>query len=356
MHLKHTLVITVLAFFSAASAQENAHNFKINPSGRILVDGALYASPQKESFPDGMAIPEVRLGAKMAYDNWSAAIDASYAYNKVGLRNAWIEYGFNPGNSLRVGNFIHQYGLQSNSSSLKCTMEQPIASALFTPGLQLGAMFVHHDSSLYAAASLHVESNALKEVMNAPLFNQQGFGILSRIVWHHGKPSSEVWHIGLSGGFASPQRRLENGDDVHDGFTISANFPTKTVQRTAVGTVVTYARNLFKFTPEILAMKGRMAFEGQYFFQQINRKGGLSPFVSQSGYATIRGQLIGKGYSYSSATAMLSTPAPKTLEFVANYNYSILTDVKAGMFGGRANSVSATLNYYFNPYITARLN
>lgn len=356
MNFKTAIAFTILAFSSAMQAQENAHNFKINPSGRILVDGALYASPQKESFPDGMSIPEVRLGAKMTYDNWSAAIDASYSYNKVGLRNAWIEYGFNQENSLRVGNFIHQYGLQSNSSSLKCTMEQPIASALFTPGLQLGAMFVHHDSSLLAAASMHVESNALKEVMNAPLFNQQGFGLLSRIVWHNGSPSSTVWHLGFSGGFASPQRRLEGGKDVHDGFNISANFPTKTVQHTAIGTIVTDARNLFKFTPEMLVMNGRLALEGQYFFQQINRKDKLSQFVSQSGYATIRGQLIGRGYSYSSSTAMLATPAPKTLELVANYNYSSLSDVKAGIFGGRANSVSATLNYYFNPYITARLN
>ena len=53
---------------------------------------------------------------------------------------------------------------------------------------------------------------------------------------------------------------------------------------------------------------------------------------------------------------MLANPAPKTLECVLNYNYSSLSDVKAGICGGRANSLGVTLNYYFNPYITARLN
>ena len=39
-----------------------------------------------------------------------------------------------------------------------------------------------------------------------------------------------------------------------------------------------------------------------------------------------------------------------------DYNYTSLTDHKAAIVGGRSNSFSATLNYYLNPYITARLN
>ncbi|MDE7109782.1 MAG: ATPase [Muribaculaceae bacterium] len=349
------MAVAAALIISSVYAQEK-HNFKVTPTGRILVDGALYATPQKESFPDGMSIPEVRLGGKLSYDNWSAMIDASYAYNKIGLRNAWIEYSFSPGNSLRVGNFIHQYGLQSNSSSQKCTMEQPVASALFTPGLQLGAMFVHYSRAWYVAGSFHVESNALKEMMNAPLFNQQGYGILTRLAWRKSPSPDKVLHLGISGGFATPQRRLENGEDVHDGFVTSANFPTKVVQKQAVGATVTDARNLFKFTPELLLASGRLAFEAQYFFQQINRRDNPDPYISQSGYATLRGQVIGKGYSYSSSTAMLANPAPKTLECVLNYNYSTLSDAGAAIFGGRANSMGVTFNYYFNPYITARLN
>ena len=96
--------------------------FKVRPTGRILIDGALYASPQKSLFPDGMAIPEVRLGANMTYGKWSSSIDVSYSYAKLGMRNMWIEYGFNQNNSLRIGNFIHQYGLQSTSQSVKVTL------------------------------------------------------------------------------------------------------------------------------------------------------------------------------------------------------------------------------------------
>lgn len=346
------ILMLPLAFQSAAQEPE----LKLTPSGRILIDGALYASPHKKDFPDGMAIPEVRLGAKARYGKWNAAIDVSYAYSKIGLRNMWIEYGFDPGNSIRIGNFIHQFGLQSTSSSMKCTMEQPVASALFTPGLQLGAMYVHHDKTLYAAASAHVESSALKEVMNAPLFNRQGYALLTRIVVRPHTGSDLFWHIGISGGFASPQRNVKDNIDEHDAFTNSANFPTKVVQRKAVGVTVDKARNLFKFTPEVVFSYGRAAFEGQYFFQQINRKDRLRAFRAQSGYATVRGMLIGKGYGYSSSTAQIATPAPGSLECVLNYNYADLSDRRTGISGGRCNTLSATLNYYINPYITARLN
>lgn len=335
---------------------EDEPELKVSPSGRILIDGALYASPQKDLFPDGMAIPEVRIGANVKYGNWSAAADVSYAYSKIGLRDMWIQYNFDPGNSIRIGNFIHQFGLQSTSSSKKCTMEQPMASAPFTPGLQLGAMYLHYDKRFYAAASAHVESSALSQAMNAPLFNQQGYALLTRLVLRDPKPGAPIWHVGISGGFGTPQRHVVDDVDIHDGFTMSADFPTKVVQRQAIGATVDNAKNLFKFTPELLFAYQKVAFEGQYFFQQINRRNGLKAFKAQSGYATLRGLIIGDGYSYSSSTAQLNNPTPGALELVVDYNHTSLSDSNAGIFGGRSNSFSATLNYYINPYITARLN
>lgn len=353
---KQFVALSLLITASFSSFAQEEPKLAVAPIGRILMDAALYASPQKPLFPDGAAIPEARLGVKMAYGNWTSTLDVSYSYAKLGLRNMWIQYDFNKNNSIRFGNFIHQFGLQSQSHSVKITFEQPTAATPFTPGLQLGAMFVHYSPHLYAAASVHVESSALQQIVNAPLFNQQGYGLLTRLIWRNPQRGPLFWHAGISGGFATPQRRVENNEDIHDGFTISANFPTKVVQLQEIGITVDRAMNLFKFTPELVAGYGRLAFEGQYFFQQINRRDNLRAYISQSGYATLRGLLIGKGYSYVSSTAQIATPAPKSLECVLNYNYCNLCDAKANLFGGRANTFSVTFNYYFNPYITARLN
>lgn len=357
MNLKKTLPFLLSAVAAMPGLAQDEPKLKLAPSGRILIDGALYASPQKEDYPDGMAISEARLGAKMSYGKWSALMDVAYSYAKIGLRNMWIQYNFDSNHSVRFGNFIQPFGLQSTTSlSLKCTYEQPLVSAAFTPGIQLGAMYTFQNRSFWAAGSFHVESSALSNIMNAPLFNQQGYSLLTRLVWRQANDGGPILQAGLSGGFATPQRRVENDNDIHDGFTVSANFPTKVVQRQAVGTVVTDARNLFKFSPELLLSYGRLAFEGQYFYQQANRKGTLHSYAMQGGYATLRGLLIGKGYTYSASTAYVNAPAPGSLECVIDYNYAKLSDRKANIFGGRANSVNVTFNYYFNPYITARLN
>ena len=359
MRHKAILFLTCLLTSLASLAQDD-NNFRILPSGRVLIDGALYASPEKYMFKDGMAIPEARLGAKMYYGKWSSWIDVGIAYGKVGLRNMWIQYDFNPHNSIRVGNFLQPFGYQSpTTANNKPTFEQPIASALFTPGLQLGVMYTYLNSSIYSASAVHMESSALTNVMNYPMFNQQGYTFLTRFVWRQkesGINERPILQGGISFGFSSPERRLVNDIDVHDGFTNSAAFPTKVSTETALSVVVGNAKNRFKLSPELLLAYKRVALESQYFFQTISRRNNLNAFNSQSAYVTFRSILIGGDYSYDSSIAHLVHPKKNALEIVADYNYAKLSDAKAGLYGGRANSFNVTLNYYFNPYITARLN
>lgn len=357
---RYILILFMVSFSATFLMAEDDTKFVIKPSGRVLIDGAVYASPQKHMFKDGMAIPEARLGAKLSYGKWSSWIDVGFAYGKIGLRNMWIQYDFDTKNSLRIGNFLQPFGYQSPvTANNKPTFEQPLASALFTPGLQLGLMYTFHNPMFYSSSAFHVESSALTNVMNYPLFNQQGYTLLSRFVWRNkdaGEYGRPIFNAGISLGFSSPDRHLVDNQDVHSGFTISANFPTKVSAETAIAAVVGDAKNKFKLTPELLLSYKRLALESQYFFQTINRKYDLKPFNAQGAYVTLRGILLGGEYGYDSSIAHLTHPKKHTLEAVADYNYSTLSDAKAGIFGGRANSFSFTLNYYFNAYITARLN
>lgn len=352
-------IIFSVSFILVIKAEEEP-KFKVVPCGRVLIDGALYASPEKHLFKDGMAIPEARLGAKMWYGKWSTWIDVGFAYGKIGLRNMWIQYDFNPHNSLRAGNFLQPFGYQSpTTTNNKPTFEQPLASALFTPGLQLGVMYTFQNSSIFSSSSFHVESSALNNMMNYPLFNQQGYSFLTRFVWRKkdsGIDNKPIIHAGLSLGFSTPERHLVNEEDIHDGFTNSAIFPTKVSNVTAVSATIGNSKNRFKLSPELLLSYRRIALESQYFFQTISRRDNFKTFNAQGAYVTLRGILIGGNYSYDASIAQLANPKKHTLECVADYNYATLSDSKAGIYGGRANSFNLTLNYYFNAYITARLN
>ena len=358
--LKSFIVMALLSVPFFSKAEDEEPKFKVAPSARVLIDGGVYASPEKYLFKDGMAIPEARVGAKMWYGKWSSWIDVGVAYGRVGLRNMWIQYDFNEHHLARAGNFLQPFGYQGpTSANVKPTFEQPIASALFTPGLQLGGMYVFHNKNFYSATAFHVESSALTNVMNYPLFNQQGFTVMERFVLRNkkaGVKDKPVMQAGISLSYSTPDRHLVDDYDIHQGFTNSANFPTRVSSVEAVGAVVGDAKNRFKLSPELVFSYKRLAFESQYFFQTISRKEGLKSFNSQSAYVNLRGILFGGNYGYDSTQAILTHPNKNALECVLDYNYSTLSDAKAGIFGGRANSFGITLSYYFNAYITARLN
>lgn len=337
-------------------AEDDEPKFKVNPTGRILLDGALYATPQKHDFKDGFAIPDARVGVKMQYGKWKAKVDVGFAYNKVGLKDVYFEYDFDEKNLLRAGSFIHQYGLQSaTSSSMKVTMEEPVSNAVFNDSRQIGLMYVYDGDKFFATASAHVEPKATTVVLRPDQFTQEGYGFRSRLVARPFHEEGKVLQVGFSGGFATPQN-VNDADSPHNSFQFKSNFPTRVAQVTALDAVVDKSMNLWKFTPELLVAYGPVALESQYYFQQVNRRDGLHNFRGQGAYATVRGLILGGKYGYSMADAGLATPKKGSLEAVVSYNYTSLTDPRAGIFGGRLNDVSVTFNYYINKYMLARLH
>lgn len=360
----------------AAKAQDASEpKLKVAPTGRVLMDGALFASPDKEAFKDGATLSDIRLGAKATYGKWTGKIDVGFAQGKVGLKDVYIQYDLNDHSYLRAGSFIHQYGIQaSSSSSMKCSFEEPLSNTVFNASRQVGVMYVYSAPKFYGTFSAHVEPQSL--ILTPNQLNQEGYGLLTRLVARPIAEDGMVLQFGVSGGFASPQTNGENKP--HDAFAFSGNFPTRVDKVTAVSATITDAMNMFKFSPELLLNYGPVALEAQYFYNQVNMRHGLHSFLGQGAYALVRTLLCGQPeYKYNSSDASLKSPV-NSLELTLGYNYTTLSDSKAqryarnengqimydgptpivldGIYGGRANQASATLSYYVNKYITARLN
>lgn len=363
-----SLATIALCVAPAMAQDSDSPKFTITPTGRILMDGALYASPNhveftedngtettRRMFKEGFAIPDVRLGVKMSYGNWKTKIDVGYAYGKVGLKDIFVEYDFNKQHLIRFGSFIHQFGLQSStSSSMKPTMEEPVSNAVFNDPRQLGVMYQYNGDKIMATASLHMEPKASTMILTPDQFTQEGYGIRSRVIARPIHEPGRTIQIGISGAFGTPQN---SGDpDTHNSFTFAGNFPTRVSQQKALSATVTDAMNLWKFSPELLLNYGPLALESQYYYVQANRRNNLQAFRAQGAYATLRGLILGGDYDYSMPDGGLATPRPRSLELVGSYNYTNLSDAKAGIYGGRMNDLSVTLNYYINKYMIARLH
>lgn len=342
------------ALSAACLAGVAADNIKVVPTGRLLIDGAVFGGPEHSEFKPGAGITDASIGVKATYGKWTARLDVAYSYAKVGLRDIFIQYDFNERNLLSVGSFIQPFGLQSAyANSMKVCMIDPAPNEIFTAPRQLGIMYRHSAPRFWVAASAHVEPSST--ILTPNQMTREGVGLLTRAVWRPIADTGTTVQVGISGGYATPQYRSSDPADRRN-FTLGCDFPSRVDRVNAVRTDVSQARNLFKFTPELLLIRGRMALESQYYFTQVNRHEALAPFRAYGAYAQVRTLLLGGNYTYSPATAAIAKPGPKSLEATLNYSYSNLNSSEAQIYGGRLNQLSLTMSYYFNKYFLCRLS
>lgn len=351
------LAAAALCAFTGMADDDNEPKFTIKPTGRILMDGAVYLGGngniteenEDTKFVNGVAIPDLRLGVKAGYGKWKAKVDVGFGYGKVGLKDTYLEYDFNPSNLIRVGYFVPQWGLNSEtSSSMKQTYEEPSSNEFFyaNPRL-LAAMWVYDKGQYFAGTSVFAEANAMKQ--NATEMGKQAWGAQTRLVWRPRHSDGDVIQIGSSFNYSTP-----TAED-HTAFDYTANFPSRVSKVPMLSSSITHARGLFKMTPELLIIKSNFALEAQYYYMNVARKDDYKTYTAHGVYGMVRTLLIGSQYTYSHADAGVATPAKGSLELVLGYNYTNASDSKAGVMGGIMHDANCTLNYYINSWMLARL-
>lgn len=346
-----SLGVFLLILFSVQVNAQEQPVLQVRPTGRILMDGGLFHSDNK-NFVDGIAIPDVRVGVKATYGKYKAKVDIGYAYGKVSLKDIFVERQFSPHALVRVGNFVHQFGLQSStSSSMKVTMEEPTSNEAFFNCRLIGAMFVYDKDDFFGTASVHVESEALKKKSNE--LGKMGYGAMSRLVYRPLHDTGMLFQLGISGAYETPRYNSDPALN-HTSFDLGANFPTRIAKVRAVNALIPDARNLIKFTPEMIAGYGPVALEAQYYYLQVNRKKDFKDYKASGTYGILRGLLIGGNYKHSHTDCGIATPAPGSLECVIGYNYTDMSDASSNIYGGRLKDVSFTVNYYINKYMIWR--
>lgn len=359
--IRHLLLLLQISIFipTATSAQEStkdivaenpAPNLKWTPTGRIAVDAATFITPDNR-FEDGITLMDARIGFKVVYGMFLGKAELAFVNEKVTLKDAYIRATFSPGLYLQVGNFFAPYGQQIQDSANKSLMMRPRACETFTPSRVLGVMGAICRNEWHAAAGIAAESKA--SVLSPDKSKGQGWSFYTRLVYRPFRSNGNILHVGLSGAVATPEYNVKPELN-HHSFTLRTYFPSRVSRIVAAEAVVDNARSMLSFTPEIVAARGRMAFETQAYFNHVIRK--ESPdYQAYGAYATISGIIIGNDYAYSSSESRLATPSPKSLELALNYSYTNLSDGSCGIRGGRTNDVSATLSWHINPYIIWRL-
>lgn len=342
-----------LLFVGSANAQDE-EKLIVKPSGRILLDGGLFKAKEgDEKFNDGFAVPDMRVGFKAKYGKWTAKVDIGYAYGKVGMKDVFIERSLSGHDLLRAGYFIHQYGLQSStSSSFKISMEEPRSNQAFNNSRLLGFMYEHSDDKFLATASFFSETDAMK--MTSDKLGNQAVGMMSRLVYRPFTERGRIFHVGVSGAYESPRYNSDTQLN-HKSYVLKTTWPTRVASITSLEASVDNAKALYKFTPELTAAVGRLGIETQYFYAVVTRDAGYHAYHASGAYCSLRGIVKGKDYKYNYWDGGIDTPDPGAMEVVLAYDYTDLSDSHAGVLGGRSNDWSATFNYYPNKYMIWRV-
>ena len=327
---------------------------EIKPSGRILMDAGVFgADQQKDQFVSGVAIPDVRMGLGAKYGNWKAKIDIGYAFNKLSPKDILIEYLFSKHTLLRGGYFVHQFGMQSaTSSSFKISMEEPQSNNAFFNGRLVGLMLLHQKDAFMGTLSVFAENEAMKQ--SSTVTGDQGIGMMSRLLYRPMREGSNLFHVGVSGAWETP-RYNKTAALNHSSYVLETPFPTRIAKVTAQQANINNATFLYKFSPELLFAHNRFGLEAQYYYLHVNRNNGAKDFDASGAYAIFRTIVKGAPYAYSDPDGGIATPKPGAMELVAGYNYTDLSNAQAGILGGRLNDYSLTFNYYINKYMIWRV-
>lgn len=339
----------VMGFAAAANAQEN--KLVVKPSGRILMDAAFLNSSNKavdEQCVDGVNVPDIRIGMKVSYGKWEGKADIGYARGSVSPKDIFIQYNFNKQNFLRGGYFVHQFGYQSaTSSSFKVSMEEPETHSAFGVGGRLvGLMYEHSDDKFMGTGSIYTDAQSFKKQTNQTGY--QGTGFLTRLVYHPLIEKGNLFHVGIGLNY---ELAAENRSNME----FKAPYPVRVAGINAIGAKITDAKNDFKFSGELMAAKGHIGIEGQYIFMNVDRKGDAKSYNAWGAYGNLR-FLLNNEYEYVKNDAGIATPAPKSWELVAAYNYTDMNDAKAGFHGGKLSDWALTMNYYINKYMIWRVS
>jgi phosphate-selective porin OprO/OprP len=348
-----TTLIMGLLMVAAVSAQEEP-KLTVKPTGRILLDAA-YVNPQhvEDKLKSGVGIPDFRIGVGFNYGQWTGKVDVGFAYGRVNMKDVYVQYDFDKKNFIRGGYFKHKYGYQSSTStSFKESMEEPQSNTAFYNERMIGVMYEHYRQEFLATASVFVETDAMK--VSTDELGNEGVGAMTRLVYRPYAERGKMFQVGISGGIEGA--RYSSDEQLnHKQFTLISRWPMRVAKVNAQEALITDAKTMYKFSPEIMYSYGRFGVIGQYYLNTITRSNNLASFTGSGAYVTLRALVKGRTYSPNLKDGGIDIPDPGNMELCLQYNYTSLSDATAGVFGGYLNDWSLCYNFYLNKYMIWRV-
>jgi phosphate-selective porin OprO/OprP len=349
----------------APTFSDPAGNFTFKPRGVIEADAGVFNEREGGyDYSDGTLLRRARLGFEgtaFKWFNYRAEVD--FAGNAVNITDLYLQYTKIPKTVLTIGQHKAPFGLESNNSDNYNTF---LERGMFTNAFgNAGAERRIGISAAYApkeniniAGGLFGDNESISRGSGAA--PGESWGVNGRATWEPVFDTGKIVHLGVSGYYRD---RLKSGDTPD-----AVRFNDRPNIRIDGGNiadsgVITGARSLEYAGVEAAGVFGPLTVAGEAGRLWLDRfGGGNARFSGYYGYASymLTGEtrpFKGGNFDRIKPFKELGNGGLGALEVALRYDHIDLTDTPIlARAGNEASSVTAGLNWYFNPYAKLMVN
>ena len=339
--------------------------FTFKPRGVIEADAGVFNEREGGyAYNDGTQFRRARLGFEgTAFKWWNYRAEVDFAGNAVNITDFYLQYTKIPKTVLTVGQFKVPYGLEANNSDNYNTF---LERGMFTNAFgNAGAERRIGVSAAYApkeniniAVALSGDNESISRGSGAA--PGESWGVNARATWEPVFDTGKIIHLGISGYY---RERLKSGD-TPDAVRLN-DRPNIRIDggNIADSGVITNVDSMHYAGAEAAGVFGPLTVAGEAGRLWLDRFGADNEhFTGYYGYAAY--MLTGETRPFKGGNFDRIRPFKDVgnggigaFEVALRYDHLDLSNTPVpARAGNEASSVTAGLNWYFNPYAKLMFN
>ena len=349
----------------APTFSDPAGNFTFKPRGVIEADAGVFDEREGGyAYSDGTMLRRARLGFEgTAFKWWNYRAEVDFAGNAVNITDFYLQYTKIPKTVLTIGQHKAPFGLESNNSD---NYNMFLERGMFTNAFgNAGAERRIGVSAAWApkenvniAAGLFGDNESISRGSGAA--PGESWGVNGRATWEPVFDTGKIVHLGVSGYY---RERLKSGD-VPDVVRLN-DRPNVRIDGGSIADsgAITGARSLRYAGVEGAGVFGPLTVAGEAGRLWLDRfAGDNARFSGYYGYAAymLTGEtrpFKGGNFDRIKPFRELGKDGLGAFEVALRYDHIDLADTPVlARAGNAASSVTAGVNWYFNPYAKLMVN
>lgn len=346
------MAATALFLFPILGLAQEEEKIKVSFRSRGLFDATLsdYDNGKLKSY---YRVEDFRVGFKAVYDRFEIKVDVGLGGGKVAIKDFFVNYAFKS-STLSVGNAYEPFSMDMLISTYDMRFNQSASTVLaMTNSRRMGITYHLHTPLFYYAIGAYSD-NDINKLGSSEL--KQSYAATTRLVYRPVREAGKLVHVGGALSLRTPDSE-ENNTASYRTTSISSCGVTSMFGENLLSAEVTESKLQVKSLVEFLAYYRKFLFQTEYMRSDVRRHNGLPAYSSQGAYLQMCYLLKGNAYGYDEAYAIPTRPVDKgSVELAFRLNHTDLNDTKTAIYGGSHTDLSLGLNYYFNPYLSVKLN